>query len=110
MNKTETNLSCGLVKDFSIVDFSPFMYSGANITGMRMVDLENPKAIAVVDRWKKDLERSSFSLSPIGRDQTQVSVSSNIGGSRNIVFFQGEGGSDFFFKFAMGEEGSKACV
>lgn len=60
--------------DFSIVDFSPFMYSGANITGMRMVDLENPKAIAVVDRWKKDLERSSFSLSPIGRDQTQVSI------------------------------------
>lgn len=92
------------------MDFSPFMYSGANITGMRIVDLENPKAIAVVDRWKKDLERSSFSLSPIGRDQTQVSVSSNIGGSRNIVFFQGEGGSDFFFKFAMGEEGSKACV
>lgn len=72
------------------MDFSPFMYSGANISGMRMVDLENPKAIAVVDRWKKDLERSSFSLSPIGRDQTQVSVSSNIGGSRNIVFFQGE--------------------
>lgn len=74
------------------MDFSPFMYSGANITGMRMVDLENPKAIAVVDRWKKDLERSSFSLSPIGRDQTQVSVSSNIGGSRIIIFFKREGG------------------
>lgn len=65
-----------LVKDFSIVDFSSFMYSGANITGMRMVDLENPQVTAVVDKWKKDLEKSSFSLSPIGRDQTQVSVSS----------------------------------
>lgn len=88
------------------MDFSPFMYSGANITGMRMVDLENPKAIAVVDRWKKDLERSSFSLSPIGRDQTQVSVSSNIGGSRNIVFFKREGGvSDGFLNLQIGEGG-----
>lgn len=84
------------------MDFSPFMYSGANITGMRMVDLENPKAIAVVDRWKKDLERSSFSLSPIGRDQTQVSVSSNIRGSRIIIFFKREGGGGLrrFFELA----------
>lgn len=82
------------------MDFSPFMYSGANITGMRMVDLENPKAIAVVDRWKKDLERSSFSLSPIGRDQTQVSVSSNIGGSRIIKFFKRGGGLRRFFELA----------
>lgn len=89
------------------MDFSPFMYSGANITGMRMVDLENPKAIAVVDRWKKDLERSSFSLSPIGRDQTQVSVSSNIGGSRIIIFFKREGGwvSDGFLNLQIGEGG-----
>lgn len=98
------------------MDFSPFMYSGANITGMRMVDLENPKAIAVVDRWKKDLERSSFSLSPIGRDQTQVSVSSNIGGSRIIIFFKREGGvgvSDGFLNLQIGEGGggggSMAC-
>lgn len=89
------------------MDFSPFMYSGANITGMRMVDLENPKAIAVVDRWKKDLERSSFSLSPIGRDQTQVSVSSNIRGSRIIIFFKREGGgvSDGFLNLQIGEGG-----
>lgn len=96
------------------MDFSPFMYSGANITGMRMVDLENPKAIAVVDRWKKDLERSSFSLSPIGRDQTQVSVSSNIRGSRIIIFFQEGGGgggvSDGFLNLQIGEGGvSMAC-
>lgn len=88
------------------MDFSPFMYSGANITGMRIVDLENPKAIAVVDRWKNDLERSSFSLSPIGRDQTQVSVSSNIRGSRIIIFFKRGGGvSDGFLNLQIGEGG-----
>lgn len=69
------------------MDFSSFMYSGANITGMRMVDLENPKATAIVDKWKKDLEKSAFSLSPIGRDQTQVSVSSKVVFSSLKVIF-----------------------
>ncbi|XP_062609790.1 uncharacterized protein LOC134271606 [Saccostrea cucullata] len=60
--------------DFSIVDLSPFMYSGANITGMRLVNLENPKVAAVVNLWKNELESSSFSLSPLTPGQTQVPV------------------------------------
>lgn len=68
MNKILINLSCGFVKDFSIVDFLFFMYFGVNIIGMRMVDFENFKVIVVVDRWKKDFERSFFSLFFIGCD------------------------------------------
>lgn len=68
MNKILINLSFGFVKDFSIVDFLFFMYIGVNIIGMRMVDFENFKVIVVVDRWKKDFERSFFSLFFIGCD------------------------------------------
>nr|XP_022293322.1 uncharacterized protein LOC111103957 [Crassostrea virginica] len=60
--------------DFSAVNLNPFMYTGANITGMRLVDLEDPKVTTVVDKWKRDLESSAFSLSPISPGQTQVPV------------------------------------
>ena len=57
------------------MNLNPFMHTGANITGMRLVDLEDPKVTTVVDKWRRDLESSAFSLSPISPGQTQVPVS-----------------------------------
>lgn len=51
------------------------MYTGANITGMRLVALENAKVAAVRNLWKKEMESSSFSLSPLKPGQTQIPVS-----------------------------------
>ena len=57
------------------MNLDPFMHTGANITGMRLVELEDPKVTTVVDKWRRDLESSAFSLSPISPGQTQVPVS-----------------------------------
>lgn len=42
---------CVFVQDLFALDLEPYRYSGVNMTGFRLLNIDNPQVASVVERW-----------------------------------------------------------
>lgn len=53
---TSVSLSCLVcfLQDLFALDLEPYRYSGVNMTGFRLLNIDSPRVAAVVDKWSME--------------------------------------------------------
>lgn len=46
-----TDIVVALQQDLFALDLEPYRYSGVNMTGFRLLNIDNPQVASVVERW-----------------------------------------------------------